>query len=254
MHHSERWKELTPELIPVSDTVYTVNVSDLTTSQVTVAAYDSAQNVSYSMTHIMRVTDLAAPDAPENFRYEVLDNKAGTVRLTWTAPSMDVDYYELAFANDTTHQFMLRKIPGDSLLRDTTFVDTLAVDVNQKYIYYKVRAVDYASNEGEYTVPLEVIRPSMIQPAVPHIDSVWVDQVKGVYMRWACSNEQQVSHHVLMRRLAGTQKWTTIGVYNGDSLRAAGSIVEVNDVPEYVRRNRYEYAMESFSYAGISMS
>lgn len=245
------WKELTPELIPVSDTVYTVNVSDLTTSQVTVAAYDSAQNVSYSMTHIMRVTDLSAPDAPENFRYEVLDNEAGTIRLSWTAPSNDVDYYELAFANDTTHQFMLRQIPGDSLLRDTTFVDTLAVDVNQKYIYYKVRAVDYSTNEGAYTAPLQVIRPSMIQPAVPHIDSVWVDQVKGVYMRWACSNEQQVSHHVLMRRLAGTQKWTTIGVYNGDSLRVAGNMVEVNDVPEYVRRNRYEYAMESFSYAGI---
>lgn len=246
------WKELTPELIPVNDTVWTVNVSDLTSSQVTVAAYDSAQNVSYSMTHIMRVTDLAAPDAPENFRYEIVDNQAGTVRLSWTAPSLDVDYYELAFANDTTHEFMLRQIPGDSLLRDTTFVDTLAVDVNQKYIYYKVRAVDYATNEGAYTAPLQVIRPSMIQPAVPHIDSVWVDQVKGIRMRWACSNEQQISHHVLMRRLAGAKKWTVIGVYNGDSLRAAGNLVDVMDVPEYVRRNRYEYAMESFSYAGIS--
>ena len=246
------WKELTPELIPVNDTVWTVNVSDLTSSQVTVAAYDSAQNVSYSMTHIMRVTDLAAPDAPENFRYEIVDNQAGTVRLSWTAPSLDVDYYELAFANDTTHEFMLRQIPGDSLLRDTTFVDTLAVDVNQKYIYYKVRAVDYATNEGAYTAPLQVIRPSMIQPAVPHIDSVWVDQVKGIRMRWACSNEQQISHHVLRRRLANAKTWTVIGVYNGDSLREAGNMVDVMDIPEYVRRNRYEYAMESFSYAGIS--
>ncbi len=245
------WKELTPELIPVNDTVWTVNVSDLTSSQVTVAAYDSAQNVSYSMTHIMRVTDLAAPDAPENFRYEIVDNLTGTVRLSWTAPSMDVDYYELAFANDTTHEFMLRQIPGD-LLRDTTFVDTLAVDVNQKYIYYKVRAVDYATNEGAYTAPLQVIRPSMIQPAVPHIDSVWVDQVKGIRMRWVCSNELQVSHHVLKRRLGGAKKWTVIGLYDGDSLRNAGNMVDVMDVPEYVRRNRYEYAMETFSYAGIS--
>ena len=246
------WIELTPDLIPANDTVWTVNVSDISSSQVTVAAYDSAQNVSYSLTHVMRVTDLAAPDAPENFRYEIVDNQAGTVRLSWTAPSMDVDYYEIAFANDTTHEFMLRQIPGDSLLRDTTFVDTLAVDVNQKYIYYKVRAIDYATNEGAYTVPLQVIRPSMVQPAVPHIDSVWVDQVKGIRMRWACSNEQQVSHHVLMRRLAGAKSWTVIGVYNGDSLRASGNMVNVLDVPEYVRRNRYEYAMESFSYASIS--
>lgn len=253
--HDERkaeWVELTPNLIPVNDTVCTVDVSQISSSQVTVAAYDSAQNVSYSMTHVMRVTDMKAPDAPENFRYEVLDNKVGIIKLSWTAPSADVDYYELAFANDTTHEFMLRKISGESLLRDTIFVDTLAVDVNQKYIYYKVRAIDYATNEGAYTAPLQVLRPSMIQPAVPHIDSVWVDQIKGVRMRWVCSNEQQVSHHVLMRKLANAKTWTVIGVYNGDSLRAAGNMVDVMDVPEHVRRNRYEYAMESFSYAGIS--
>ncbi len=246
------WVELTPDLIPANDTVWTVDVSKISTSQVTVAAYDSAQNVSYSMTHVMRVTDLNAPDAPTNFRYEILDNQAGTVKLSWTAPSFDIDYYELAFANDTTHKFMLRSMTSGTLLRDTTYVDTLAVDVNQKYIYYKVRAIDYASNEGVYTAPLQVIRPSMIKPAVPHIDSVWVDQVKGVRMRWACSNEQQISHHVLMRRLANAKEWTTVAIYDGDSLRNAGNMVDIIDVPEYVRRNRYEYAMESFTYAGIS--
>ena len=246
------WVELTPDLIPANDTVWTVDVSKISTSQVSVAAYDSAQNVSYSMTHVMRVTDLNAPNAPTNFRYEILDNQAGTVKLSWTAPSFDVDYYELAFANDTTHKFMLRSMTSGTLLRDTTYVDTLAVDVNQKYIYYKVRAIDYASNEGAYTAPLQVIRPSMIKPAVAHIDSVWVDQVKGIRMRWACSNEQQISHHVLMRRLANTKDWTIVGIYNGDSLRNAGNMLNITDVPEYVRRNRYEYAMESFTYAGIS--
>ena len=246
------WVELTPDLIPVNDTICTVNVSNLSTSQVAVAAYDSIQNVSYSMTHILRITDLKAPEAPANFRYEILDNQAGTVKLSWEAPSTDVDYYELAFANDTTHEFMLRSIPGGSLLRDTTFVDTLAVDVNQKYIYYKVRAIDYATNEGEYTAPLQVLRPSMIKPDAPHIDTLWVDQVKGINMRWVCSNEQQISHHVLMRRLANSKEWKTIGIYNADSIRQAGNMLNVTDLPEYVRRNRYEYAMESFTYAGIS--
>ena len=246
------WVELTPDLIPVNDTVCTVNVSDISTGQVAVAAYDSAKNVSYSMTHIMRVTDLSAPDAPLNFRYEIIDNRAGTVKLSWTAPSLDVDYYELAFANDTTHEFMLRQLPSNELLRDTTFIDTLAVDVNQKYIYYKVRAIDYASNEGAYTAPLQVLRPSMVKPDAPHIDSLWVDRVKGINMRWVCSNEQQISHHVLKRRVANAKEWTTIGVYNADSICQAGNMLNVTDVPEYMRRNRYEYAMESFTFAGIS--
>lgn len=246
------WKELTPDLIPVNDTICTVNVSKFSTSQVAVAAYDSAQNVSYSMTHIMRISDLKAPEAPTNFRYEIVDNQAGAVKLSWDAPSADVDYYELAFANDTTHEFMLRSMHSGSLLRDTTFIDTLAVDVNQKYIYYKVRAIDFATNEGEYTAPLQVIRPSMIKPDAPHIDSLWVDKVRGINMRWVCSNEQQISHHVLMRRIANTKEWTTIGTFDADSIRQAGNLLNVTDVPEYARRTRYEYAMESFTFAGIS--
>ena len=247
------WVELTPNLIPVTDTLCTVDVSGLSTSQVAVAAYDSNKNVSYSMAHTIRITDLTPPEAPKNFRYEIVDNAKGLVKLAWDAPAQDVDYYEIAFANDTTHQYMLRKTADTSLLRDTVFVDTLAVDVNQKYIYYKVRAVDYATNEGEYTAPLQVLRPSLTIPAAPHIDSLWVDQTKGVFMRWACSNEQQVSHHVLMRRLAGgTGKWTTVGVYNGDSLTAAGNILQVCDMPTPMRRSRYEYAMETFTYSGMT--
>ena len=250
---SAKWIVLTPELLGVNDTVCTLDMTGLATSQVAVAAYDTAQNVSYSMTHLIRLADVEAPEAPRNFRYEVLDNAEGTIRLSWSAPSADVDYYEIAFANDTTHQFMLRQIPGDSLLRDTSFVDTLAVDVNQKYIYYKVRAIDYATNEGDYSPVLQVLRPSMVQPGVAHLDSAWVDQTKGIRMRWVCSNEQQVSHHVLMRRLGNSKKpWDVIGVYNGDSLAAAGNMVDVTDVPEAVRGQRYEYAMETFTYAGIS--
>ena len=115
-----------------------------------------------------------------------------------------------------------------------------------------MRAIDFATNEGEYTAPLQVLRPSMIIPDAPHIDSLWVDQKKGVNMRWVCSNEQQISHHVLMRRVANTKQWTTIGIYNADSIRQAGNMLCITDVPEYRRRSRYEYAMESFSYAGIS--
>lgn len=246
------WVELTPVMIPKSDTVWTVNVTGMKSGQVTVAAYDTAQNVSYSLTHIMRVMDMKAPEPPKNLRYEVLDNAAGVVKLTWTPSSDDADYYELAYANDTTHVFMLRKINGDSLLRDTVYIDTLAVDVNQKYIYYKVRAVDYATNTGRYSDVLQVIRPSMIKPGVAQIDSAHVDQKQGIYMRWICSDEQQVSHHVLWRRLEKGKKWTKVAVYDGDSIRQAGCILHVMDKPDQIRRVRYEYVVESVSYAGIT--
>ena len=246
----EKWVELTKNLIARTDTMCTIDVTGLTSSQMVVAAYDTAQNVSYSMPRVVRITDVKAPAAPTNFRYEVVDNVKGTVRLMWDAPSADVDYYEIVFANDTTSIFTQLSTKG--LLRQTQYVDTLAVGVNQKYIYYKVRAIDYATNMGEFTKPLQVLRPSMIIPAVPHIDSLWVDQTKGINMRWACSNEQQISHHILKRRVAGTEKWDILGIFKAENVRAAGNLLQLCDVPKYNRRKKYEYVMESVSFAGIS--
>ena len=246
----EKWVELTKSLIARTDTMCTIDVTGLTSSQMVVAAYDTAQNVSYSMPRVVRITDVKAPAAPTNFRYEVVDNVKGTVRLMWDAPSADVDYYEIVFANDTTSIFTQLSTKG--LLRQTQYVDTLAVGVNQKYIYYKVRAIDYATNMGEFTKPLQVLRPSMIIPAVPHIDSLWVDQTKGINMRWACSNEQQISHHILKRRVAGTEKWDILGIFKAENVRAAGNLLQLCDVPAYNRRQKYEYVMESVSFAGIS--
>ena len=246
----EKWVELTKSLIARTDTMCTIDVTGLTSSQMVVAAYDTAQNVSYSMPRVVRITDVKAPAAPTNFRYEVVDNVKGTVRLMWDAPSADVDYYEIVFANDTTSIFTQLSTKG--LLRQTQYVDTLAVDVNQKYVYYKVRAIDYATNMGEFTKPLQVLRPSMIIPAVPHIDSLWVDQTKGINMRWACSNEQQISHHVIKRRIAGEKNWTILGIFKAENVRAAGNLLQLCDVPAYNRRQKYEYVMESVSFAGIS--
>lgn len=246
----EKWVELTKNLIARTDTMCTIDVTGLTSSQMVVAAYDTAQNVSYSMPRVVRITDVKAPAAPTNFRYEVVDNVKGTVRLMWDAPSADVDYYEIVFANDTTSIFTQLSTGG--LLRKTEFVDTLAVGVNQKYIYYKVRAIDYATNMGEFSKPLQVLRPSLVIPAVPHIDSLWVDQSKGINMRWACSNEQQISHHIIKRRLAGEKDWKVLGIFKAENVRAAGNLLQLCDIPKYNRRKKYEYVMESVSFAGIS--
>ncbi|MBQ2127309.1 MAG: fibronectin type III domain-containing protein [Bacteroidaceae bacterium] len=242
--------ELTESLIPPTDTVHTVEVTGLTTSQMVVAAYDTAMNVSYSIPRVVRITDVKAPAVPANFRYEIVDNAKGLVRLMWDAPSADVDYYEIVFANDTVSLYT--QLATGGLLRKTEFVDTLAVGVNQKYIYYKVRAIDYATNMGEFSKPLQVLRPSLVIPAVPHIDSLWVDQMKGINMRWACSNEQQISHHILKRRVAGTEKWDILGIFKAENVRAAGNLLQLCDIPKYNRRKKYEYVMESVSFAGIS--
>ena len=54
----------------------------------------------------------------------------------------------VSLANDTTHTFLIRNQGG---IRETEFIDSMALNVNQKYIYYKVRAVDYSTNIGPWS-------------------------------------------------------------------------------------------------------
>lgn len=248
---SVKWRPLNDDFISRQDTMCTLDVTGLKTSQVTVAAYDTAHNVSYSLPHVVMFTDYKAPPAPKNFSYRILDVVKGAVELSWDVPADDVDYYEIVYANDTTHAFMQIYRRQDDLIRDTRYVDTLAVDVNQLYIYYKVRAVDYATNMGEYSPVLQVIRPSLIIPAEPHLDSTYVDRVNGITMRWGCSDEAQIAYHLLMRRVSGSKEWDMIGTFKAEDVRNVGNLLVVTDRPEYSRTNRYEYAMKSVSYSGI---
>ena len=250
---SVKWRPISNQMISPRDTMATLEVTGLKTSQVVVAAYDTAQNVSYSLPHVVMFTDYKAPPAPKNFRYRVVDLKKGAVELSWDVPADDVDYYEIVYANDTLHPFMQVYRNQKDLIRKTRYVDTLALDVNQLYIYYKVRAVDYGTNMGEYSPVLQVIRPSLVIPAEPHIDSVHVDQERGITMRWACSDEAQIAYHMLMRRLENSKKdWDIIGVFKADKVRAVNNLLVVTDRPQYNRRNMYEYAMKSVTHSGIS--
>lgn len=249
---SVKWRPISNDLISPRDTMATLNVTGLRTTQVVVAAYDTAHNVSYSLPHVVMFTDYKAPAAPQNFRYRILDVAKGAVELSWDVPADDVDYYEIAYANDTTHKFMQIHNRESDLIRNTRYVDTLAVGVNQLYIYYKVRAVDYATNMGPYTPVLQVLRPSLIVPAEPHIDSTWVSPDKGVTMKWICSDEAQISYHILMRRLANSSKnWDIIGMFRADDVRQVGNTLIVTDQPKYNRKNSYEYAMKSVTHSGI---
>ncbi len=245
------WKKLGDKLFTTRDTVFTVDVTGYTTGIVTIGAYDNSGNVSYSLPQMIRLQDAKAPSVLRNLKAETNSNN-GTVRLTWEHDPADddIEYYEVVFANDTTHSFMLR---SEGMLKDEVFVDTVDMQVNQKYIYYKVRAIDYSTNEGPFTPVLQVIRPSNLIPSKAHLDSAWVSK-DGINMRWACGNDQQLSHHILYRKLdkEGPKMWKVMARYDADSLTAAGNLVTFTDNPVYTRRGRYTYSMESFSCNGLS--
>ena len=252
-----KWVPLIEKPLAPTDTMVTVDVSNLVTGQVVMAAYDTAQNVSYSIPQLLRVADMRPPLAPQGLKAQTsleesdtLDMPLGLITLTWNPlDSEDIDYYEIVFANDSTHEFMTQK---HGVVNDTMFVDTVAVDVNQKYIYYKVRAVDYSTNVGEFSDMLQVIRPSAIPPTVAHLDSSYVDG-KGVFMRWIAGSDEQIAYHNVYRRLIDSDKeWTLLRRCDGDSVKACNDYIDLTDVPKPNSDEEYVYAVESFNYSGIS--
>ncbi len=248
-HTGEEWKELTHGLLPPGDSLYTCDMTGYSTGIVMVAAYDTAQNVAYSLPRMVQIKDVKAPAPMKNFKAEA-SIEDGTITLTWEPDSLDddIEYYEVLFANDTTHSFVQL---NQGKLLENRYVDTVAMDVNQKYIYYKVRAVDYSTNQSEDTPPLQVIRPTRLIPEAPHLLESSADSM-GIHMKWACSNEQIMDRHVLMRRLKGEEQWDTLGVYSADSLIAWENVLDYTDRPAYNRQRDYEYCMESFSCFNVS--
>ncbi len=243
----QQWRKLSPTQ-SIADSILVLDVTGLTTGMVAVAATDTAGNEGLSMAQMLRLEDLKAPDAPTNLHAES-DAEAGTITLSWDAPEdPDIEYYEVAYANDTTHRWVLAT---EEKFLGRTYVDSVDVTANQKYIYYKVKAIDYSTNESPYSDVLQVVRPSAVPPTEAHIDSAWTDTA-GIHMKWIVSAEHFVHRHFVWRRLATDEEWTLLRVCDADSLAASDYALYIDDKPEYTRDARYEYAIESLNYSGIS--
>ena len=242
-----KWIPLTKDLVSPQDTVVTVDVTGLESGMITIAAYDTLYNVNYSLPQTIRIDDRKAPAPPTNLRAHTAPD--GTVVLVWTpSEDEDVDYYDVWFANDSTHEYSLRQ----NVYNDTIFIDSLSQEVNQRYIYYKVRATDFSTNMGEFSEVLQVLRPHYIPPMVCKLISNDVDEER-IHMVWAASNEADLDYHRLFRKLEGEENWTLLAIFDADSVTAAGDTILYDDKPAYDRSGkRYLYAMETYNLSGCS--
>lgn len=243
-----RWVPLVKDrVLAPRDSFIVVDVRGLNTGMVTIAAVDSAMNMTYAMPMPMRIDDLEPPLPPTNLRGLV--SAEGIVTLGWT-PSLSPDayYYEVFMANDTTHTFVL--VPNLQQHRDTIFNDTLSLEVNQPFKYYKVRAIDWAGNNSEFSDVLRVMRPNFNAPSECFIDTSWVTQ-DSIYMRWVISPEKDLDKVRVFRRLSNESQWTMIRTYYQDEVNGK-STLEVIDYPAPNQTIRYYYAIEAINMTGVS--
>ena len=243
-----RWVPLVKDrVLEPRDTFVVVDVRGLNTGMVTIAAVDSAMNMTYAMPQPMRIDDLEPPLPPTHLRGLV--SAEGVVTIGWTPSiSRDAYYYEVFTANDTTHTFVL--VPNQQMYQDTLFNDTISLEVNQPYKYYKVRTIDWAGNNSEFSEPLRVTRPNFNAPSECFIDTSWVTK-DSIYMRWVISPEKDLDKVRVFRRLSNESQWTMIRTYYHDQVNGKPTL-EVIDRPTPNQTIRYYYAIEAINMTGVS--
>ena len=241
------WHALTMDFTAPGDSVMKVDVSGLPTGQLSIAAYDEAGNQGASIPQMILLDDYLPPSAPTGLNANVFPD--GYLELRWNeSPELDVAFYEVFAANDSLGLYMNRS--SDDQI-DTVFVDSLALGLNQAYIYYKVRAVDFSGNASADSEILKVVRPNFIPPSVCRIDTMWVTD-DAIHMHWLQSNEADLAYHRLFRKLDGEDAWTLMGVYNADSLRLEGDRIRFTDSPKPNMKKRYIYAVETYNLSGVT--
>ena len=253
--NGERWQPVTPldmatdqpmasELISYNDTIVSFDATGMSTGMITLKAYDEGGNEATALAQMIRLTDYKAPDAPDSLRCEV--QPEGYALLSWqmTNPiDNDIAYFDVASANDSTHTFIPINQGG---ILEPMYLDTLELDVNQKYIYYKVRASDFNGNVGEWSPYIRVKRPHRTPPSEAHLDASSHDDLKGMHMRWIVGMDADMDYHLLQRRIGEQGEWVVLQRWDADSLAAIKNwAIEVDDNPSFEQEKRIYYRVES---------
>ena len=244
---SDDWLPLHEGLIPPTDTVKRVQINGLPSGMITIGSVDHSGNMASAMPKPIVLEDVDPPAPPTDLRYTMRPD--GIVVLRW-APNLERDLrgYQLYAANDTTHAW--QQVKSHGVIRDTVAYDTTVVmGLNQRYIYYRLKAVDYAGNASEFSDILQVQRLSYDKPIACVIDTVWQND-STVFMDWRTQAEHNVIAYRLYRRQKDDEsRWVIVQVV--DASKVTGNIVHTQDMPPIDRKNRYFYAIEAVSTAHI---
>ncbi|MCF0167937.1 MAG: hypothetical protein HUJ93_04760 [Bacteroidales bacterium] len=239
------WTRLNDKLLAPTDTAFTCEVMALAGGFVSVSTIDKSGNEGASLPQEIDMEDFTPPAKPTGMKHVMLPS--GIVILRWDDnKEPDLKGYMVYSANDTTHHFLpITK----SVQRDTIAFDTLKVkNVNQRYIYYRVKAIDYAGNSSPMSDIYQVTRANFDKPGTCIPDTFWVDS-SAVHIKWQTHGEHTTKEYRLYRKQAADRDWALVGTYDADSVK--DYVLYTADLAPYDRKNRYCYAVQGVGVMGV---
>lgn len=181
---------------PLSATTFTDSAAQFTNYYM-LAAISVENDSAFSFPILVQLQDNEPPSIPEQLTGMVDTN--GIVRLRWNpVASSDLKGYRVFRCNSLREEFVE---VSDSVIRTSTFTDTITLQTLTREIYYSVRSVDHVWNNSDFSAPLKLKRPDKIAPVAPVVKAIYHTD-SGVVLHWINSNSGDVQSKTLTRSSA----------------------------------------------------
>jgi len=195
-------------------------------------AIDTAGNYSQSLPFYGQMIDSFPPTIPIGLQGYIDTNSV--VHIQWNLnKELDLQGYRVYYSNSPDHEFsnLTPYIWVDTLYNDTIQKRTLS-----KHIYYSIAAVDFNYNHSKMSPWVKIRRLDEIPPTPPIFYDVEVRD-SSIFLAWHNSSSDDVSEHLLLKRMGGEKEWKTIAQWKGYPLKS--TFIDKNVAP----KTFYEYAL-----------
>jgi hypothetical protein len=159
-----------------------------------VAAIDWAGKQHGSYPEFVQLQDTIPPAKPL-ITVHTVDPK-GAVRLRWKAnKEPDLLGYSVFWGDNPKQEFSLAT---KTMAKDSIFLDTLALNLLNKKVYYTVIAYDTRLNASAHSDTVLIMRPDTIRPSAPNF-TYYNTSDTAVYLGWANSPSEDLDSTYLIR-------------------------------------------------------
>lgn len=190
---------------------------------------------------LVQLEDSIPPLAPQLLKATV--DTTGIVTLSWQ-PNQEPDLlgYRIFRSNFSNSEFSL---VTKAVISAPRYTDTINIKTLTGKVFYRIVAVDFRYNPSPFSQTLEVIKPDIIPPVPPVIQSVKIDPA-GILITWFRSSSEDVAGYQLWRRTQPRGQWSLVKKFTEQD-------TSYTDSPED-KSQRYEYKMNAFDKKGLVSS
>lgn len=178
--------------------------------RITAIGKNGIESESYSS--MVQPIDSTPPAPPVNITAKI--DTTGVVTLMWDKNTeVDLAGYRVYRNTSKTEEFSM---VSSSLIKETSYKDTITIKTLNTKMYYKITAEDQRYNTSEFSKVYTVALPDVLPPSPPVIKS-FTNNEDGIAITWIPSSSKDVKAHILFKKETQSKEWLQLKVLEKDT-------------------------------------